>query len=452
MDNNESSPETENSTPNSPDKKLIAAYMIIGVIVLSLIGLAIYNRNQSPPILNNKPNITAVSHNQASSTPSNEEKNPPPNCTAPKISSSTPFNVYVNTKDCYSFRYPSGDSINLPEGDSLDYGPVTETSGAVKVGGFEIFGDVLATLTPESIQTQFSGKLQNLISTKIAGQAAYYISSTATDVYFVQQPDGNVLEINMLANNAEAKNILNSFEFILPSDQETYYDDGVFIKNGSSNASYEYKDIILSAEPSNNSSAKISILQNDKKDTLIGHALTDCCGGGFITFLKTNDPNIALLHGGSGDAGSIILENNYIVLSTRQILRVYYDNIPEIEVTAINGVSSKLKLITDNSACKGSQGNMLINGISVNGMLSYTFPEPIIVDCVDPSDGIYVPNFDFNIKGVDPSLSKVYFTVIYYTGNQPNLIPHDVDYTFNTNTQTILTGTSQDLLDNNIFQ
>ena len=140
---------------------------------------------------------------------------PTSDCTRPVVTSDALTKEYINLKYCYTFRYPAGDTPDLPPGDSVDDPPLSENSEAVEVNGFEVSGSVLSVLSPEAIKSGYGlGNDVVLIPYKLDGARAFHIALSPTEAYYVETPAKAVLEIHLLSGNLDAANILESFKFI----------------------------------------------------------------------------------------------------------------------------------------------------------------------------------------------------------------------------------------------
>lgn len=224
-------------------------------------------------------------------------------------------------------------------------------------------------------------------------------------------------------------------------------------EQGATNNSYSYKGVILTFELSSSDNDQVLLFgtKNGKKQKIADQIIKDCCGGSWPHFEKTKDPNIALLKTGTGDSGFYQQENYFIRISDLKVLKLINNSNPLITVSDFNNHSSDIFLSIQpecNLESSTIGKKVSIKGLSVNNSISL----PILnrsLTCFDPGGigSLYDPYFTLTPLGVNGDLTKVYFSLGFYSqkGDQP-LIGTTESYVFNVDTKIITKEEPQNLL------
>lgn len=225
-------------------------------------------------------------------------------------------------------------------------------------------------------------------------------------------------------------------------------------ENGYDGNSYEYNGTTLTygPYPGDRGYVTVFINENGVRRKLIDKAIKDIPGDSYPQFRKTADPNIALFDAETGDAGGYVQEYYFIVLSTKQILKIVNTNGPLIKVTDFRGNVSKLELAISNAcAVEETKNNLtaVLKGINLDNKISFTLPQRQTLTCLHPGGLGPLSNPEFNLipKGVSADLSRVYFTLReskIKDGNYTSSI--DDNYSFILSTKQINREEPQNLL------
>lgn len=155
--------------------------------------------------------------------------NPANNSTNPTSPSSNPANtlqeVYVNTEYGYSFKYPTG--YTLQSSSEVGYpAPVTPNSAEVSLGkegsksgiGINTYTDFASPLSEQYITKKYSEEPENISKVVISDIPAFKVtfsdsSTIPFDAYLFQKSEQTVFEIKVPKNDKLSQEILNSFQF-----------------------------------------------------------------------------------------------------------------------------------------------------------------------------------------------------------------------------------------------
>ncbi len=190
--------------------------------------------------------------------------------------------------------------------------------------------------------------------------------------------------------------------------------DQVIIKSDEVNArnnSYEYKGVVLTEEEIEDDRVQVYMTVNSQTIKLF-QTYKDAPGGTYPQFKKTSDPNIALLHLASGDAGYFSEDFDIINLATKQIIQTNYNNGLTIIVVDAKGQTLKIEPNIDDPCgnVERKPEQAVLNDFLVNGQVAHVL-QPITLKCIDPGGigAIYSPSPAISIIGISRDLSKVYF-------------------------------------------
>lgn len=152
---------------------------------------------------------------------------PPPAVPTPTVIMSNihtnGWQIYINSKYNYEFRYPSNMKIMSFEGMGV-YGKVDAQSDGVYLTGPDgDFVDVnipnLSALSPEKLREMFTTIPQKditITAVSISGMSGYKVviaENTTTDFYFVNKPGEHTLDISVAKNSPLALGVLTTIKY-----------------------------------------------------------------------------------------------------------------------------------------------------------------------------------------------------------------------------------------------
>lgn len=215
-------------------------------------------------------------------------------------------------------------------------------------------------------------------------------------------------------SSREEKQIINNNPTIANSFNWNRFD------NIEKNNKYSYNGKLVTYEVNPNleySDQQVSVYlyKNGNKKELIRELSVDVPGGTLPIFKKTSNPEIALLYTSSGDMGLWYEKNIYIDLETEMMTTVYIENNSWIKITKNNQVTEISFDMTDNCGdyMTSKEGKtVFVKGIRVNKKLKKAFSKLIPITCMapEPLNSLYDPSPEFNFKGVNKDLFKIYFS------------------------------------------